>query len=183
MDRIVTLASFPTSLSRLLAIALMLLARSAPAENVQTTVIVGMDEAGHAIHPPADQPADSWSATRIWNGKAARFNQATRRLVFESFDADRAAGSKPRSALDHGDTSRKSVNPFAALVFNAATASSDPGVREKSKALYITKPDGSDGVCVGCKTSGRSGDRECALGKWHGAFSARDGHENLRCPE
>lgn len=182
-DSVKLLHRFATSL----AVVLAFLAGPAPAENVPTTVIVGMDEAGRPIHPPQDEPANSWTAERPWNGKAARFNEATRRLAFDSFDADRLAGSKPRSVLDHGDTSRKSVNLAAPLAFHAATAAGDPGARRKSKMIYVTKPDGSGGLCLGCKTlvdwRGWRRDRVGALGQRHCAIPARERRENVRYPE
>ncbi len=138
---------FPLSLA-----ALVFLAGPAAAEDLPTTVIVGMDSSGHPIHPPKDEPADSWTPARPWNGKAARYNDATQRLAFDSFDGNRLVGSQPRWALDHGDSSRKSANPYSAIVTTAATAANDPGARKKSKMVYITLPDGSDGVCLGCKT-------------------------------
>ena len=70
----------------------------------------------------------------------------------ETFDADLLAGISLRAALDHGDTRRKSALPITAGVFNAATASSDPIRHGKTAVLYITEPDGSDGICLGGNT-------------------------------
>jgi hypothetical protein len=139
----------PQIVSRLRAAALVLVAVGVaacwgPAEGApptdlpKPTIIVGTDADGVVHHAPADWPA----AAGPWNGRAARFLAAGRKLVFESYRADIRGGSIAIPLAAAGP-------PALARTFVAGPGTGTIDATGTT-VLYVANADGSDPSCLGC---------------------------------
>jgi len=98
--------------------------------------LVGTDEHSTAYHQPDDWPA----AAGAWNGKAARYNAATRQLMFETYRRDIVGGS---IAIGRG------AIPGVRRYYQAGPNSGSEEA-SGSTVLYVAGADGSQPRCIGC---------------------------------
>jgi hypothetical protein len=117
-------------------LAVMLL--SFQAAQAAPQLIVGVDASGAVRNAPADWPAEAGP----WNGKAARFHAASRKLVFETFREDIRGGSV---IAPPGAVKFPGVNRY--FVAGPDTGSADV---EGTTVLYVANADGSNPYCLGC---------------------------------
>jgi len=110
-------------------------------------MLLGTDAKGTAHHRPDDWPAKAGD----WNAKAARFNPATRQLVFETFREDILGGSHRASG---------STIPGVREYYTAGPDTGTENV-EGTTVLYVSAADGSHPRCIGCVdvVDGRDGVR------------------------
>ncbi|MCP5432226.1 MAG: hypothetical protein H6923_03040 [Alphaproteobacteria bacterium] len=114
-------------------------------EPLPSAVLVGVDESGAAINPPADWPAEAGP----WNGKAARYNEATDALAFETFRADIRGASRLRATLDPSGTGAAS-HKFAPLVYEAGPVRPASMESDGTTVLYVSDGEGKGARCIGC---------------------------------
>ncbi|MGH8133887.1 MAG: hypothetical protein ACRETP_11775 [Steroidobacteraceae bacterium] len=107
-------------------------------DRVTAQIIVGVDAAGNAHHPPADWPA----VAGRWNGKGARLLPSARKLIFETFRHDIRGGSvaAPRRAAGIPELQRS-------FIAGPETGSLDV---DGTSVLYVADADGSNPYCLGC---------------------------------
>lgn len=109
--------------------------------------IVGADPTGEVHNAPKDWPA----AAGVWNGKAARYNPKTQKLVFETFRKDIVGGSiKPGP----GQVKATGVDRF--YLAGPGTGTED---RDGTTVLYISDRNGENAHAVGCENieNGKNG--------------------------
>ncbi|MCP5431890.1 MAG: hypothetical protein H6923_01335 [Alphaproteobacteria bacterium] len=155
--------------------ALALAGSPALADNVATSPIVGTT-GGTSYNKPA-----WWSNATMgdWNGKAARYNDASDRIAYETFRTDDAfkGGSLWRDEVT-SDTSRKSTNGAELWLFSADLdpfnpptlpndvvsgalglgQGTDVGGIDGTTVVFVADADGADPQCLGCEeVSGANG--------------------------
>ncbi len=109
------------------------------------TIVSGVDSGG-AVH---NAPSDWTSAMGTWNAKAAHYNPATHKLVFETYRVDIQGGSLSAGTIQ---ASVESSTGGLTKVGNYYVAG--PGSRTSASTgtdvLYTSNRDGSNPFCIGC---------------------------------
>jgi hypothetical protein len=141
--------------SRLTSIVTLLAAAPATAAppGLGSDIVIGTDAQGHPVNPPVNAPASTWTEANPWNGKAARFNDATARLAFEAVREDIVGGDSATPPAPAAASARRSANPLSAMVFDARTAAdpvASPIARKRTASIYVSGPDGRGAVCLAC---------------------------------
>ena len=113
---------------------------SAPAAGLSKPLaIVGVDQSGNVCNSPSDWPA----AAGPWNGKGARYNPRTRRLLFETFREDIVGGAV---AGKPGEIKAPGVNCF--FVAGPGTGAFKP---DGTTVLYVSGRNGENPRGIGCR--------------------------------
>lgn len=109
-------------------------------DTLTPVMIIGTDAFGTTHNPATD-----WTAQAgLWNGKGARFNPATAKLVFESYRDDIRGGSiRPGP----GDPPITAAGVTEYYVAGPGSGSFDVS---GTTVLYVANADGSSPVCIGC---------------------------------
>lgn len=118
---------------------LVAVAPSAFGQTIEPRPIVGIDPAGVVHNVPKDWPA----AAGVWNGKAARYNPLTDKLVFETFRKDILGGSvipEPGRIKATGVTRFFLAGPRTGIEDQFGTT-----------VLYISDKNGRNAQGIGCE--------------------------------
>lgn len=102
-------------------------------------LLIGTDAVGVSRNRPAEWP----STAGAWNAKGARYNPATRQLVFESYRADIGGGS---IGLERGAIRTPGVTSY----YYQAGPRTGTVAASGTTVLYVADKDGSRPHCVGC---------------------------------
>lgn len=100
--------------------------------------IVGADQSGKIYNKPKDWP----DKAGVWNGKGARYNQTTKRLVFETFREDIVGGSV---IANPGTIKASGIDRYY-------IAGPDTGSENctGTTVLYVSAKDGTNPYGIGC---------------------------------